>query len=90
MAVTIRDVPDEVRDLLAEQARARGQSLQSFLLTVLRRQAAFSQNRQILAEIDEDLGQQGGAGADAPDAAWVLARERGASDGDTTDERASA
>ena len=30
--VTIRGVPDEVRDRLAERASARGQSLQEFLL----------------------------------------------------------
>lgn len=75
--VTIRDVPDEVRNLLAQQARERGQSLQAFLLAVLRRQAAFSRNRQLLAEIESDLSRHGGAEAEAPDAASVLARERG-------------
>jgi hypothetical protein len=78
--VTVRDVPDEVRDVLAEQARERGQSLQGFLLTVLRRQAAFSRNRQILMEIESDLSGGEGAGPDAPDAADVLAQER--SDGE--------
>lgn len=89
--VTIRDVPDEVRDLLAGEARARGQSLQGFLLATLRRQAAFSRNRQLLAEIDSELGQEGGAGPDAPDAGRVLARERGVgSPGLAADERTSA
>lgn len=75
--ITIRDVPDDVRDLLAQEARERGQSLQAFLLSTLRRQAAFSRNRQLLAEIEDDLGRDGGADAEAPDAAEVLAAERG-------------
>lgn len=74
--VTVRDVPDEVRDVLAEQARERGQSLQAYLLAILRRQAAYSRNRQMLAEIESELSGGGGAGPDAPDAADVLAGER--------------
>ncbi len=74
--ITIRDVPDEVRDLLAQEARDRGQSLQAFLLSVLRRQAAFSRNRHLLAEIESDLGRDGGADTQAPDPAEVLAEER--------------
>lgn len=74
--MTIRDVPDEVRQLLAAQARDRGQSLQSFLLGVLTRQAAFSRNRQILADIEMSLSAVGGAGADAPDAARLIDEAR--------------
>lgn len=74
--ITVRDVPDEVRDVLATQARERGQSLQAYLLTVLRRQAAFSRNRQMLEEIESELGGGGGAGPGAPNAADVLAQER--------------
>ncbi len=75
-ALTIRDVPEEIRDLLAEEARRRGQSLQAYLLSVLRRQSAFSRNRQLLREIEEDLEADGGAGPDAPDAAELLAQAR--------------
>ena len=78
--VTVRDVPDEVRDLLAQQAREGGQSLQAYLLAVLRRQAAFSRNRQVLAEIESELRVGEGAGPDAPDAAEVLAQERARAD----------
>lgn len=74
--ISVRDVPDDVRDVLAEQARERGQSLQAYLLSVLRRQAAFSRNRQLLAEIESDLRGGGGASSQAPDAAQVLAQER--------------
>jgi hypothetical protein len=50
--------------------------LPAFLLSVLRRQAAVSRNRQLLAEIEEDLRAAGGAGSDAPDATELLAQAR--------------
>jgi plasmid stability protein len=70
--LTIRDVPDDVKAALTLEARERGQSLQAYLLSVLKQQATFSRNRQLLVEIERDLAQGGGAGADAPDAADVL------------------
>ncbi|GAA1197585.1 FitA-like ribbon-helix-helix domain-containing protein [Prauserella alba] len=77
MAVlTIRDVPDDVRDALAHDARERGQSLQAFLLSVLQRQAAFGGNRQLLSEIERELSEGGGAEGDAPDAADLLEQAR--------------
>ena len=42
----------EVKDALAREAREHGQSLQSFLLGVLKRQADYSRNRQLLADIE--------------------------------------
>jgi antitoxin FitA len=74
--VTIRDVPDDVRDSLANDARERGQSLQAFLLGLLRRQAAFGRNKQLLAEVERDLSAGGGAGPDAPDAADLIEQAR--------------
>jgi antitoxin FitA len=77
MAVlTIRDVPEDVKDALARDARERGQSLQAFLLGMLKRQAAFGRNRQLLDDIERDLTAGGGAGADAPDAAELLMQAR--------------
>lgn len=76
VVLTIRDVPDEVRDLLAQQARERGQSLQAYLLAVLNRQADFCRNRQLLAELSDELDGGLGAGPTAPDAADLLARAR--------------
>jgi len=76
VVLTVRDVPDEVRDLLAHEAGLAGQSMQAYLLAVLRRHAAFARNRQLVAEIEEDLHRHGGAGSDAPDSAEVLARAR--------------
>lgn len=76
-AVTIRDVPEDVRDLLAQQARERGQSLQAYLLGILRRQAQFSRNRELLTEIESELrAEGGGAGPEAPDSWEVLAQVR--------------
>lgn len=74
--LTIRDVPDDVKEALAREARERGQSLQAYLLSVLKRQAAFSRNRQLLVEIERDLAEGGGAGDDAPNATAVLEAER--------------
>jgi len=65
-----------VKDALARAARERRQSLQSYLLGVLHRQAAFARNWQLLDEIERDLATGGGAGANAPDAADVLAQAR--------------
>ena len=76
VVITIRDVPEEVRDLLAQQARERGQSLQAFLVAVLNRQADFCRNRQLLVEISEEFDGGVGAGPDVPDAADVLVRAR--------------
>lgn len=77
MAVlTIRDVPDDVREALGRDAQERGQSLQSFLLGVLKRQATYSRNRQLLSDVERDLAEGGGAGDDAPDAAEILEQAR--------------
>ncbi|MFY1696978.1 MULTISPECIES: FitA-like ribbon-helix-helix domain-containing protein [unclassified Solwaraspora] len=77
VVLTIRDVPEEVRDLLAQQARERGQSLQAYLLAVLNRQADFCRNRQLLAELSDELdGGSSGAGPTSADASDLLARSR--------------
>lgn len=76
VVLTIRDVPEEVRDLLAQQARERGQSLQALLLGVLHRQADFCRNRQLIAEISQELHGGGGADQDAPDPAELLVQAR--------------
>lgn len=80
--LTVRDVPDEVRDALAWQARERGQSLQALVLGILKRQADFSHNLDLLVEVEDDLATGGGAGADAPAAAVMV--ERGRAERDTT------
>jgi plasmid stability protein len=77
MAVlTIRDVPDEVRVTLAEEASARGQSLQAFLLGVLTQRADFVYNRGMLGEVAVDLAGHGGLDDDAPAAGEVIRAAR--------------
>jgi plasmid stability protein len=48
VALQIRDVPDDVRQRLADRAAARGQSLQSFLLTLVTQEAERSANLAIV------------------------------------------
>jgi antitoxin FitA len=49
VALQIRDVPDDVRDALAERARERGQSLQAYLLDMVEADARRARNRAVLA-----------------------------------------
>lgn len=53
IALQIRDVPEEVRDALAQRARARGQSLQSFLLSVVQEEARRSRNTALLERFSD-------------------------------------
>ncbi len=76
VAVTIRDVPEDVREALGTYARQQGQSLQGFLLGLLTRQARFARNQGILAAVGRELTTGDGADAAAPDAAHLLATAR--------------
>lgn len=51
VALQIRDVPTSVRDALAARARAQGQSLQAYLLDVVRREAGFARNQALLSDL---------------------------------------
>jgi hypothetical protein len=53
VALQIRDVPEDVRDILTEQARARGQSLQTYLLLLIRAEARRSRNADALARFED-------------------------------------
>jgi plasmid stability protein len=48
VALQIRDVPDDIRRTLAEQAAARGQSMQAFLLMLVTDEARRSTNLAVL------------------------------------------
>jgi hypothetical protein len=52
VALQIRDVPIEVRDVLVAQAQARGQSLQAFLLALVEREARRMHNIDVLLRFD--------------------------------------
>jgi len=64
VALQILDVPDSVRDLLAEEAKRREQSLQVFLLNMLdmldmlEREAASTSNRRWLERHRSDASGQ--------------------------------
>ncbi len=79
VALQIRDVPVVMRDLLAEEAKRRGQSLQVYLLEVLEREAASASNRRWLDTMRSRADRARSAiGADAIVAAIAEARqERG-------------
>jgi len=51
VALQIRNVPDEVRDALAQEARRRGQSLQAYLLGVIEADARRARNAAVLARL---------------------------------------
>ncbi len=52
VALQIREVPDDIRQTLADRAAARGQSLQSFLLSLVTAEARRSTNLALLERFD--------------------------------------
>jgi hypothetical protein len=48
VALQIRDVPEDVRDILASEAEEQGQSLQAYLLTMVKAQAARKRNSALV------------------------------------------
>jgi plasmid stability protein len=49
--ITIRNVPEEVRNSLAAKARGSGQSMQEYTLAALARIAAQPDQREVLAQL---------------------------------------
>jgi hypothetical protein len=74
VALQIREVPEDVRDTLAERARGRGQSLQAFLLALVEQEARRSRNRALL---DRFAGRNDGTRLDPGDAAEAVRQARG-------------
>ncbi|OMH24729.1 hypothetical protein BKD30_07625 [Tersicoccus phoenicis] len=68
----IRDVPDDVRVVLAERARERGQSLNMYLREVVVREASFAANRVL---IDDVVARRGRSSFTAEDV--LAARDAG-------------
>jgi antitoxin FitA len=69
VAMQIRDVPDDVRRALAERARAQGQSLQAFLLSLVQAEARRSAN---LALLDRFAGRTDGSRLTASEGTDIL------------------
>lgn len=47
VALQIKNVPAEERDILSERARAKGQSLQAYLRELIEREARFASNVEL-------------------------------------------
>ncbi|MGI5197663.1 hypothetical protein ACQEVY_29210 [Streptomyces sp. CA-288835] len=52
VALQIRDVPDDVRDILADRAQQLGQSLQAYLLRLVTDEAARANNISLLRSFE--------------------------------------
>jgi hypothetical protein len=83
VALQIRDVPAEIRDSLAAQAAARGQSLQSYLLELVTTQALRFRNAAVL---DRFAGRSDGTRSLPGETAAELAQQR--ADGEATGDAA--
>ena len=79
VALQIRDVPDEVRDVLAERARAEGRSLQAFLLALVEGEARRSRNLLVMRSVS---GRSDGSRLSADEADARVAAERANRPGD--------
>ncbi|RMI13614.1 FitA-like ribbon-helix-helix domain-containing protein [Cellulomonas triticagri] len=73
VAIQIRDVPEDVRDVLTRRARAKGQSLQAYLRDVVLREASFENN---LAVLDSIAARRPGSAATGDDVLDALDRAR--------------
>lgn len=73
VAVQIRGVSEEDRDALAQDAAARGQSLQAYLRDVLDLQVAIARNRALLRTFEPIEGTGDGP---AVDVAALIRRQR--------------
>ena len=51
VALQVRDVPEEVRDALAEAAAARGQSMQAYLLDLVVEEARIARATSAFADL---------------------------------------
>lgn len=87
VAFQIRDVPDQVRQTLAARARARGQSLQAFLLSLVEAEARRSANLTLL---DEFARRDDGSRLPASEATDALERARGDRDAQLAERPAPA
>jgi hypothetical protein len=56
VSIQVRDVPEQVRDTLAEVARSRGQSMQAYLLSLLEEDARQARNVILLRQVRETGG----------------------------------
>ena len=51
VALQIRDVPEDVRDIIAERAKAGGLSMQAYLLAMVQREAKLARNARMFDDL---------------------------------------
>jgi antitoxin FitA len=56
VAIQIKDVPDEVRDVLAKRAAERGQSTQQYLRGLLEREYRRERNKRLFEDLEIKRG----------------------------------
>lgn len=78
VALQIRDVPEDLRDRLAELARQRGQSLQAYLFDVLQDEARRQDNLAVLDRFGKGTYGSRVSAADISEALRVGRAERDA------------
>lgn len=71
-AIQIKNVPEEVRAVLVEAAKSKGQSLQGYLLDTLAEQAQFARNVELMKKMPVE-----GSSASMSDAVSLLRTARG-------------
>lgn len=76
VALQIRDIPVDVRDVLTRRARGKGQSLQAYLREMVLRDAAFDDNVALLDSIAASRNGSPATGQDVLDALDEARRER--------------
>ncbi|GAA3365683.1 hypothetical protein GCM10020366_66560 [Saccharopolyspora gregorii] len=77
VALQIRDVPEDVRDTLVDRARAQGQSLQAYLLSLVEAEARRSENRAVLSRFSGRSDGSRVAAGDTADELRGMRDERG-------------
>jgi uncharacterized protein (DUF1778 family) len=71
----IRDVPDDVHDVIRRRARARGQSIQGFMLEAVVQLARQPDASEVLAELERDLANRPSLSVDFSDVQADLRRD---------------
>ena len=84
VTLSIRHVPKQVRDTLVARAEAQGQSLQEYLLALVRTHAERPTRSEVLARIRSRKTRMRNGGVSAKDAARAIREARLERDGETS------
>jgi hypothetical protein len=76
VSIQVRDVPEQVRDTLAEVAQSRGQSMQAYLLALLEEDARRARNVMLLRQVRQTGGGYAAAPGETADELGAIRAER--------------